>query len=193
MGFSPLLANIALAALDEHFDQQWRELMGTNRRRATRKRKGLGNWRIVRFADDFVLMVSGDRHHAEAVQSIKGKVREKANRSTLHHTLDELVNSLNRTLRGWANHFRYGVSKQVFHAIDHITWRRIAKWLHNKNSRLKWSELRRRFCRPGTWIIDHNGVVFTGASSVKVTRYRYRGNTIPTPWTPKPAVTAIGA
>ena len=27
-------------------------------------------------------------------------------------------------------------------------------------------------------------VVFTGASSVAVTRYRYRGANIPTPWTP---------
>ena len=37
------------------------------------------------------------------------------------------------------------------------------------------------------WRFAHNGVVFTGASSVAVTRYRYRGSTIPTPWTPKPA------
>ena len=29
-----------------------------------------------------------------------------------------------------------------------------------------------------------NGVVFTGASSVAVTLYRYRGSTIPTPWAP---------
>ena len=29
-----------------------------------------------------------------------------------------------------------------------------------------------------------NGVVFTGASSVTVTRYRYRVANIPTPWTP---------
>jgi hypothetical protein len=35
-----------------------------------------------------------------------------------------------------------------------------------------------------------NGVVFTGASSVKVTCYRYRGSRIPTPWTPKPAAAA---
>jgi RNA-directed DNA polymerase len=45
------------------------------------------------------------------------------------------------------------------------------------------SQLRRRFCGPG-WRIAHNGVVFTGASSVAVTRYRYRGANIPTPWTP---------
>ena len=33
----------------------------------------------------------------------------------------------------------------------------------------------------------HLQVVFTGAASVEVKRYRYRGNTIATPWTPKPA------
>ncbi|MGI5290554.1 group II intron maturase-specific domain-containing protein [Nonomuraea polychroma] len=247
---SPLLANIALSALDEHFDRQWREMMSTDKRRCTRKRKGLGNWRIVRYADDFVLMVSGDRHCAEAlreevagvlaplglrlsaektrvvhiddgfdflgftirrqrkrgtqkyfiytkpskkaIQSIKDKVKKKLNRSTLHLDLDKLLTSLNRMMRGWANYFRYGVSKQVFHAVDGHAWHRIAKWIHHKHSRLSWSELRRRFCRPGTWIITHHGVEFTGSSSVKVTRYRYRGSTIPTPWTLRPAAAAIG-
>jgi RNA-directed DNA polymerase len=51
-------------------------------------------------------------------------------------------------------------------------------------------ELRRRFCDTG-WRLAHNGVVFTGASSVAVTRYRYRGSNIPTPWTPAPAAALI--
>jgi RNA-directed DNA polymerase len=62
---SPLLANIALSALDEYFDQQWRQKMGTKWQREKRKRNGQGNWRLVRYCDDFVLMVAGDRHHAE--------------------------------------------------------------------------------------------------------------------------------
>jgi len=49
---SPLLANIALSALDEHFDRQWRQEMGTSYLRAKRVRNGLGNWRLIRFADD---------------------------------------------------------------------------------------------------------------------------------------------
>ncbi|MCA2230334.1 reverse transcriptase domain-containing protein [Nonomuraea aurantiaca] len=65
---SPLLANIALTALDDHFDRQWRQTMSTWRRRNRRRLKGLGNWRLIRFADDFVLMVSGDRHHAESLR-----------------------------------------------------------------------------------------------------------------------------
>ena len=100
--------------------------------------------------------------------------------------LEGLLISLNRMLRGWANYFRHGVSKEIFATIDYHAWRRIVDWLHRKHSRLSWRELRRRFCRPGSWRLIDNGVMFTGASSVPVTRYRYRGSKIPTPWTPKP-------
>jgi hypothetical protein len=36
------------------------------------------------------------------------------------------------------------------------------------------------------YVSADNGVRLTGASSVAVTRYRYRGSKIPTPWTPQP-------
>src|SRR3712207_1168491 len=64
---SPLLANIALSSLDDYFDQQWQREMGSFRQRANRRRHGNGNWKLVRYVDDLVLMVSGDRHHAEAL------------------------------------------------------------------------------------------------------------------------------
>ena len=65
---SPLLANISLSALDEHFDQQWRQEMGTEYQRRKRRNNGQGNWRLVRYCDDFVIAVSGERHHAEALR-----------------------------------------------------------------------------------------------------------------------------
>jgi RNA-directed DNA polymerase len=65
---SPLLANIALSVLDDHFERQRREQMGTDQQRAKRKRSGLGNWKLVRYADDFVVMVSGQARHAEALR-----------------------------------------------------------------------------------------------------------------------------
>jgi RNA-directed DNA polymerase len=244
---SPLLANIALSALDDHFSQQWSREMGTEGQRARRRRHGQGTWRLVRYADDFVLMVSGDRHHAEtlreevaavlapeglrlapektrvvhidegfdflghnirrqrkkgtqkyyvytrpsrkAIQAIKDKVSAKTYRSTRHMDLDELITRLNRSLAGWANYFRHGVSKAVFGAVDHHAWGRLMRWIRAKYAgkhRLGMTELRRRFCDQG-WRFACNGVVLTGASSVKVTRYRYRGSKIPTPWTPNPA------
>src|SRR6266496_4558817 len=57
---------------------------------------------------------------------------------------------------------------------------------HAGKHRLGMKELRRRFCDQ-EWRFACNGVVFTGASSVAVKRYRYRGSKIPTPWIPEPA------
>jgi RNA-directed DNA polymerase len=246
---SPLLANIALSALDDHFTRQWHQDMGTAGQRRSRRRHGLGNHRLVRYADDFVLVVSGERHHAEAlraeaaavlaplglrlaeektrvvhisegfdflgftirrmrkrgtakhyvytvpskkaIQAIKGKAAAKTHRSTRYLSPEELLASLSRALTGWAGYFRHGVSKAVFAAIDHYTWHRIVAWLRRKykrgRSRIGMPEIRRRFCRPGTWQLAFNGVTFQGAASVPVTRYRYRGSNIPAPFTPAPA------
>jgi RNA-directed DNA polymerase len=243
---SPLLANIALSALDDQFDQQWQALMYTDRRRATRKRKGLGNWRLIRYADDFVVMVSGGRHNAEALReqvaailaplglrlapektrvvhidegfdflgfhirrmrkrgtskqhvytrpskkaiaAIMAKVRAETCGSTRFKDLEELLTRLNQVLRGWANYFRHGVSKRIFATIDEHTWHRIVSWIRGKykgKHPIRMKEIRRRFCSTG-WRLAWHGVEFTGASSIAVTRYRYRGRNIPTPWTPVP-------
>jgi RNA-directed DNA polymerase len=225
---SPLLANIALSALDDYFSRQWHQDMGTYRQRQKRRKHGQGNWKIIRYADDLVLMVSGDRHHAEAlrqevaavlaplglqlapektrvvhidegfdflgyhirrmrkrgtqkhyvytrpsrkaIQAIRDKVKARTYRSTRHIGLDELITSLNRSLAGWANYFRYGVSKATFSAIDHFTWSRLMRWTRAKYAgkhRLGMTELRRRFCDQ-EWRFACNGVIFTGASSVTV-------------------------
>jgi RNA-directed DNA polymerase len=63
---SPLLANIALSVLDEHFVGQWQSWSAWQR--AERRRKGLGTWRFVRYADDFLILVSGEQRHAEALR-----------------------------------------------------------------------------------------------------------------------------
>ena len=93
--------------------------------------------------------------------------------------------------RGWAHYFRHGVSKAAFNAADSHAWGRIMRWLRRKYKRgssgIGMPELRRRFCLPGTWQFAHDGTVFTGASIVPVTRYRYRGSTIPAPFPPQPA------
>jgi RNA-directed DNA polymerase len=125
----------------------------------------------------------------KAIQAIKDKVSARTYRSTRHQDLDELIRSLNRSLAGWANYFRHGVSKAVFSAIDSHTWLRLMRWIRRKyegKHRLGMKELRNRFCDKG-WRFAWNGAVFTGASSVTVKRYRYRGSNIATPWTPTPA------
>ena len=63
---SPLLANIALSVLDEHFTRKW-EALGPPWTRAKHRRAGLPAMRLVRYADDFVVMVAGTRGDAEAL------------------------------------------------------------------------------------------------------------------------------
>jgi RNA-directed DNA polymerase len=241
---SPLLANIALSALDDHFDRQRREDMGSSHQRARRRRNGQGNWKLIRYADDFVLMVSGERRHAEelreevaavlallglrlapektravhidegfeflgfhirrqrkrgttkryvytrpsrkAIMSVTGKVREQTRRSTRHQDLGELLTRLGQILRGWASYFRHGVSKRIFGTVDEYAWHQAVRWIRGKykgKHPVRMKEIRRRFCSTG-WRLAWQGVEFTGASSIPVTRYRYRGSNIPTPWTP---------
>ena len=134
------------------------------------------------------------RPSKKAIQSVKDKVSAKTYRSTRHQNLDDVLRGINQALAGWANYFRHDVSKATFSAIDSHAWNRLMRWIRAKykgKSRLSIKEMRRRFCGPG-WRFAYNGVVFTGASNVKVTRYRYRGSNIPTPWTPKPPATATG-
>ena len=64
---SPLLANIALSVLDEHFTQKW-EALGPSWTRIKRRRAGEPVMRLVRYADDFVVMVGGSRNDAEALR-----------------------------------------------------------------------------------------------------------------------------
>ena len=52
--------------------------------------------------------------------------------------------------------------------------------------------LTRTVATRGAAVVTRPVGVFTGASSVTVTRYRYRGSRIPTPWTIDPAAVATG-
>lgn len=63
---SPLLANIALSVLDEHFTRRW-DSLGPAWTRSKRRRAGEPVMRLVRYADDFVVLVHGTRQDAEAL------------------------------------------------------------------------------------------------------------------------------
>ena len=82
---SPLLANIYLSVLDRHFQHAWETEMSPAWRRAHRRHKGLPNYRLVRFADDFVLLVKGSREQAEALRDEIGTLLAEQ----LHMTLSD--------------------------------------------------------------------------------------------------------
>jgi RNA-directed DNA polymerase len=64
---SPLLSNVALSVLDEHFAKAPGGARSTTKQRWTRRQKGLPNYRLIRYADDFVIVVSGTQAHTEAL------------------------------------------------------------------------------------------------------------------------------
>jgi RNA-directed DNA polymerase len=61
---SPLLANVALSVLDEHFAEAWQAAGATSYHRFKRRQAGLATYRLVRYADDFVVLVAGTEAHA---------------------------------------------------------------------------------------------------------------------------------
>ncbi|GAB3176587.1 group II intron reverse transcriptase/maturase [Myceligenerans halotolerans] len=68
---SPLLANVALSVLDEHIASKW---LGSSYQRGMRRKRGGANYRLVRYADDFLILVSGTRDHAEQIREEAAEV-----------------------------------------------------------------------------------------------------------------------
>jgi RNA-directed DNA polymerase len=232
---SPLLANIVL---DEHFVAAWAAMGAHSGARQQRRHTGLATYRLVRYADDFVVLVAGTREHAEAVRdeaaavlapmglrlseaktriahidegfdflgfrvrrhqkrgtdrrfvytypakaalaTVKAKVRTMT-RGATDQSLGILLHRLNPVLRGWTAYFRHGVSKATFSYLRAFVWRRVVSWLRHKSRRANWKQLRRRSL-PGWWPTEGEVSLFD-PGAVTVSRYRFRGTRIPSPWT----------
>lgn len=237
---SPLLANIALSVIDEHFDKEWdRHASEWARRR--HRRQGGATYRLVRYADDLTVMVFGTREQAgalrdevadvaaaiglrlaedktrtvhiddgfdflgfhiqrhtqwgtdrrrvytypcdKAVKTVRSKVKALTGRQTLNMDPDKVFVLLGQTLRGWTNYFRHGASKITFSELEHYLWHRVWKWLRRKHRRRHWRWITRTYGTPhNRWGFAANGRELFNPAKVPIQRYRYRGNTIPTPW-----------
>jgi RNA-directed DNA polymerase len=239
---SPLIFNIAMSVLDEHLMAPWKEggTMSAYAKRAARRRKGLPNWRIVRYADDFAVLVRGTRQDTEAlrgqiatvlaglglrfseaktrvvhlsegfsflgfriqwrrkrgtskwhvytfiddrpIRSLKAKIRALTRR-TSQLDLGWVLTRLGQVMHGWANYFRHAVAKNAFSMLDNFAWRRVTRMLMTRHH-WKWKDARRQFTTPGgRWLpITAGGTELRKIAAIPVTRYRYRGTTIPSPW-----------
>lgn len=251
---SPLLANIALSVIDEHFDAAW-AASSTGRgdpghHRRMHRRAGGATYRLVRYADDLVVMVHGTAEHAhalrgevaevaariglrlaeekthtvhiddgfdflgfriqrhtqwgttrrrvytypsrKAVTTVRGKVKALTGRATLNLDPAVVFALLGQTLRGWTTYYRHGASKTTFSDLEHYLWHRVWTWLRRKHHRRHWKWITRTYAHPhNRWGFSAGGRDLFNPAAVPIQRYRYRGNTIPTPWsTPtRPATT----
>lgn len=62
----------------------------------------------------------------KAMASIRGKIRAATDRANVGKALETVVRDLNRTLKGWGNHFCYGNSARKFAIIDSYVHQRLA-------------------------------------------------------------------
>jgi RNA-directed DNA polymerase len=106
-----------------------------------------------------------------ALAAVKAKVRALTQGGT-NQPLAVLLRRVNPVLRGWANYFRHGVSKDTFDYLNAFSWRRVVNWLRHKHPRANWKWLRRRYL-PG-WRPTDGEITLFNPMAVPVTRYRYR-------------------
>ncbi len=78
---SPLLANVALSVLDRRFEDAWNAW--TPHQRKWRKAKGQPSYRMVRYADDFVILVRGTEAQAQALKEQTAEFMRERMRLTL--------------------------------------------------------------------------------------------------------------
>jgi group II intron reverse transcriptase/maturase len=71
----------------------------------------------------------------QAMQRARDRVGEITDRRRLLVPVDEVVQDVNRFLRGWSGYFRYGNSARQFDKIDHYARDRVARFVAKRDKR----------------------------------------------------------
>jgi RNA-directed DNA polymerase len=135
-----------------------------------KRKRGSNKWYVYTFIAD------------RPIHSVKAKIRALTHRVS-QADMGTVIARINQILRGWANYFRHAVCKHTLNNLKHFAEWRVIRWLR-KRHRWTWKAFRRRFTTPtGRWLpIAANGTILFNPASVTVTRYRYRGESIPNPY-----------
>jgi RNA-directed DNA polymerase len=198
---SPLLANIFLDQLDELFEPH-HSLDKVARAKLVRNGQPL--FQYVRYADDFVILVKGERSHAEAalenlyhfvhndlklefaeektgvhhlckgfdflgyhfqhgrsqcgdkpatilrpskesILRLRRKAKELTSKSMTWKPLSQVLEELNRVIRGWGQYFRYGSVTKLFSDLDWYLNQCVYRWARKKHATRNRNWVRRRY------------------------------------------------
>jgi RNA-directed DNA polymerase len=136
-----------------------------------RRKRGTTTWYVYTFIAD------------RPIRSLKDKVRALTSRLSQQPPRTVLIR-LNQIMRGWSAYFRHAVAKHTMSSLENFVWHRVIRWLR-KLHRWNWRDVRRHHTGPnGRWVRPSaDGIELFNLASVRISRYRYRGNTIPNPWT----------
>jgi group II intron reverse transcriptase/maturase len=75
----------------------------------------------------------GTRPSRKSVKRLIGSIHELTDHRTCLLDAGELVGTVNRKLRGWANYFKLGPVSKAYRTVDKYTTTRLRRWLRHKH------------------------------------------------------------